>query len=197
MVRVEIHVDRRAEQVDRPQRRMPREAKIEQPPAARDVAADRRIHESGEQRHAGDAEERRFGIDPGADAGLEYFHDRADDVEQENDLGLLQRLQLERQHTDLDRERGEKEKIVARQRRPARIPQMRTDEQRHHRPAEQAGPSLLHAEAKKLVAEGRRRPLARPMAELRLRIDEGRERRPAGGSARCRWSRLRIAQAGC
>ena len=40
------------------------EAEIEQPPAARDVGADGRIHEPGEQRHTADAHQRRLGIEP-------------------------------------------------------------------------------------------------------------------------------------
>ena len=123
MVREEIDVDRERQEIDRPQRRMVGEAEIEQPPGARDVAADRGIHEAGEQRHAGDVEDARLRIDPGADAGLEHFHDGADDVEDEDDLGLVQRLELEGQHGGLDGERHQEQEIVAREQGAARIPQ--------------------------------------------------------------------------
>jgi hypothetical protein len=65
------------------------EAEIEQPPDAGDVAADARIHEPRKERHAGHAEEIRLRINPGAGAGLEHLHDRADNVEDENDLRLF------------------------------------------------------------------------------------------------------------
>ena len=183
MVREEIGVDRQPQEIDRPQRRMVREAEIEQPPGARDIAANRGIHEAGKQRHAGDVENTRLRIDPGADAGLEHFHDGADHVINENDLGLVEGLELERQHGGLDGERHQEHEIVARQKRAARVPQRRADDQRNHGAAEQTGPGLLHAEADELVDERGYRTLRRPAAEPGLTINEPRQRRPLGRGA--------------
>ena len=72
MVREEVDVNRDRQCPQRPQRRMPREPEIEQPPAARHERADRRIHEAREQRHATDPDQVRLGIEP-----LEIRADRA------------------------------------------------------------------------------------------------------------------------
>jgi hypothetical protein len=135
------------------------------------------------QRHAGDAEESVLGIDPRSDRGLEHLHGGADDVEQQDDLGLFERLQAEPEHSGL---RGEEEKIVARQGRVARIDRIDRDQQAHHDAAEQAGPGLLHAEADEFLHEGGGAALAGPMAEPRLHLDEASERRPQGGGAGAR-----------
>jgi hypothetical protein len=108
-------------------------------------------------------------------------------VEQQDDLGLLQRLQPKGQHGDLDRDPRQKQKVVARERRTTRIPEERADDQRHHRAAEQARPRLLDAETDELVRKGTRWPLLGPSPDLRLCHDEAGERRPAGGCAGLGW----------
>src|SRR3546814_15102582 len=58
MVREEIDVDRRRQRIARPRGRIVRIAKVEDAPDAGDIAADRGIHEAGEQWRS---EERREG----------------------------------------------------------------------------------------------------------------------------------------
>jgi hypothetical protein len=128
-----------------------REAEVEQAPGAGDVGADGGIHEAREQRHAADAQDGRLRIDPGADRGLEDLHRRADDVEDQDDLGLLPGLQLESEHGDLDDDRGDDEEVVAGEPGALRIEQVRPDQQRQHQRAEQTGPALLDAEADEFV----------------------------------------------
>jgi hypothetical protein len=125
----------------------------------------------------------RLRIDPGANAGLEHFHQRTDDVIDENDLGLVEGLELEKQHAGLNCERHQKQEIVARERGAVRIPEMRADNQRYHRAAEQARPSLLHAEANKLIGEGGCRPLRCPTTQAGLSGNEADQRRPQGRGA--------------
>lgn len=101
----------------------------------------------------------------------------------ENDLGLFPRLELEAQHRDLDRERGEEHEVVAAEHGVARIPEIGADDQRHHRAAEQAGPGLLDPEAHELVGERGPPAAAGPVANALLDGDEPGERRPDGGRA--------------
>jgi hypothetical protein len=49
-------------------------------------------------------------------------------VVDQNDLGLVEGLELECQHSDLDRNRRQENEIVARKRGAARIPEMRADQ---------------------------------------------------------------------
>jgi hypothetical protein len=159
------------------------EAKIEQAPHARDVAADRRIHEAGEQRHAADPEQARFGIDPRSDAGLEELHGGADDVEDQDHLGFLDRLEAESEHRGLDGEGGQEHEIVTGERGAGRVPTMGRQDERDHQPAEQAGPGLLYAEADEFVDTGARGPLLRPSPEPLLGGNEAGERGPQRGRA--------------
>src|SRR6202035_1112753 len=73
--------------------------------------------------------------------------------------------------------------IVVREPGVARVDEIGRDDQADHDAAEQAGPRLFHAEAEELVDGGGEAPLAGPVAELRLALDETGERRPDGGSA--------------
>ena len=125
MVREEICVDRNAQGGEPGGRRVRLELQVEQGPCAAQIAADARVHEAGEQRHRGDAEEAFFWIDPGADGGLEDFHHRPDHVVGGDDLGLLDRLQPETEQRHLQDERREEEKVVARQCRIVRIEEIR------------------------------------------------------------------------
>jgi hypothetical protein len=141
-------------------------------------------------------ENARLRIGPGTDAGLEYFHDGADDMIDEDDFGLVKSLEPEKQHARLDRERHQKQEVVARQSGAARIPEIRTDDQCHHGAAEQTGPGLLHAEADELVGEGGCRTLRRPARQPRLAGNERRERRPLGCGTGGRSDRSEIVQGG-
>jgi len=53
---------------------------------------------------------------------------------------------------------GEEEEIVASERRPARIEEMRGDEKPYYQPAEQAGPALHDVEAQEFAERGRSQP---------------------------------------
>src|ERR1700726_2349191 len=162
---------------------MPRKFEIKQSPRPRDVTANRRIHEAREQWHPANAEKGVLWIDPRAHRRLEDLHDCANDMEEQDDLRLLQCFQPEKQHRDLDAEGGKEEKVIARQRGAPRIPIMCRNQQTNHRAAEETSPPLLHDEAEEFVSDGCRGPLTGPMAELRLRHDEMRQRRPDGGGA--------------
>jgi hypothetical protein len=141
----------------------------------------------GEQRHAGDMENARLRIGPGTDAGLEHFHDGADDMIDE---------EPEKQHACLDRERHQKQEVVARQSGTAQITQIRTDDQCHHGAAEQTGPGLLHAKADELVGKGGCRALRRPARQQRLAGSERRGRRPLGRGTGGRSNGPEIVQGG-
>jgi hypothetical protein len=126
---------------------MANEAEIEHHPGAHHIAADRRIHEAGEERRAADAEKGRIGVDPGADRGLEDLHRRSDEMKQQDHLGFLQALETRREQQRLNGERGQEEKIIAREEKFTRIEEMGRDQQADQRQAEQARPRLLHAES--------------------------------------------------
>ena len=64
-----------------------------------------------------------------------------------------------------------------------RVRTVRSQDERDHQPAEQAGPGQLHAEADEFVDAGARGPLLRPAAEPLLGGDEAGERRPQRGGA--------------
>ena len=134
----------------RPQRRMTREAEIEQPPHPGEIAPDRRIHEARKQRHPGNPHHARLGVSPRTDRGLEDFHRRADDVEHEYHLGLVPGFEAEAEHRDLYHQGGHEQRIVAGDRRAGRIPQVGRDQQPEHQAAEQARPALLEAEEHEL-----------------------------------------------
>jgi hypothetical protein len=154
---------------------MVREAEVEQPPASRDVAANRGVHETGKQRHSTDPEDRGVRINPRTDRCLEDFHDRADDVEQCDDLGLVDGFETPRQHGDLNDNGGEEQEVVAAERSTFRIPKRCCDDQRDQRATEQAGPSLLDAEPHEFVDKGRGRPLARPLCDAFVGGDKASE----------------------
>jgi len=176
MMREEIDVDRDAEHDQRPCRRMRLELEMEQRPGAAEIAADAGIHEAGEQRHAADAQDRLFGVDPGADRGLEDLHGRADHMEDEDDLGLLPGLEPEGEHAGLDQQRGQEQEIVAGNVRPLGVGGVRRYEESEHQSAKQACPSLLHAEAAELIDERPPRLLLCPRSKARLGINEARQR---------------------
>jgi hypothetical protein len=177
----EIDVDRKRKKINGPQRRMMGEAEIEEAPAPRDIAADRGVHEAGEQRHTAYVKDAWPLINPRADAGLEYFHDGADHVVDENDFGLVEGFKLEQKHAGLNSERRQKQKIITRQRDARWVPQVSSNQQRHHRATEQASPGLFDAKTNELVGKGRRAATRRPPAEPRLAGDEAPQRRPLGG----------------
>jgi hypothetical protein len=166
VIEEEIRVDRQRQQKQRPQWRVVREAEVEQPPASRNVAADRGIHETGKQRHSTDPEDRGVRINPRTDGRLEDLHDRADDVEQRDDLGLVDGFEPPRQHGDLNGNGGEEQEVIAAERRTFRIPKRRRDDQRDQRAPEQTGPGLLDAEPHEFVDEGCGGTLACPSRNL-------------------------------
>ena len=175
----EVEIDR-CTQTDQPApRRMAGEAEIEQPPDAAEIAADARIHEAGKQRHATDPDQARLGIDPRAGRGLEQLHGRADEMIDQDDLGLLPGLQARSQQRGLDGEHAEEEKVIARERRIRRIEPPCQQHQRHRDAAEKAGPSLLHTEAEEFVEEGGPGRLRGAGSETCLGSDEGVEGRPS------------------
>ena len=174
----EIRVDRDRQQKQRPQWRVVGEAEVEQPPASRNVAADRGVHETGKQRHSTDPEDRRVWINPRTDGRLEDLHDRADDVEQCDDLGLVHGFETPRQHGDLNGNGGEEQEVIAAERSALRIPKRRCDDERDQRAPEQAGPGLLDAEPHEFVDKGRGGPLARPPRDPLVGGDEASERCP-------------------
>ena len=126
---------------------------------------------------------RGFGIDPGADRGLEDLHRRADHMEDQDDLGLLPGLQLEGEHGDLDGDGGDDEEVVAGEPGALRIEQVRADQQRQHQRAEQAGPALLDAEADELVERVGGAALLGPGADAGLGLDEAGQWCPDAGGA--------------
>ena len=126
---------------------------------------------------------RRLGIDPGADRGLEDLHRRADDVEDEDDLGLLPGLEPEGEHGGLDGDRREDQEIVAGERGTFRIEEVRADQQREHQRAEQARPALLDAEAEEFVGGSPGGAARGPGADAGFGVDETGQRRPDAGRA--------------
>ena len=62
-------------------------------------------------------EERLLRIGPGAGGGLEEFHQRTDQVEDQDDESLAPRLQLQNQKQALQEKGGQKEDVVATERR--------------------------------------------------------------------------------
>jgi hypothetical protein len=115
-------------------------------------------------------------------------------VVDENDLGLVEGFELEEEHASLDCQRGQKQKVVARQSGAARIPEILVKEQRHHRAAKQASPGLFDAETNELIDEGRRTTPRRPAAEPRFVRDEAPQRRPLGCGACGRSDGWKIVQ---
>ncbi len=129
MMGEEIDVDCAGQRHRRPDRRVAGEAKIEDAPDPCNIAADGGIHEAGEERHRADVEQAGFGIHPGAGLRLEQFHDRANEVEGEDDLGLRPAFQAKGQHGRLDRERRQRQEIIAVQRGVGGIEKMRRQQQ--------------------------------------------------------------------
>ena len=148
----EVDIDRRRQNPGRPQRRIVAEFDVEDALDPGDVAAHRRIHEAREQRHHADPQEAVLRIDPRPVLRLEQLHDRADDVEDEDDPRLLPALQLEREHRRLDGQRPDHQEVIPRDRRLLRPPQMRRQQQGQHRPAEQTGPALFDPEHQEFEA---------------------------------------------
>src|SRR5579863_2381872 len=100
-------------------------------------------------------------------------------MEQQNDFRFSESLESRHEHKNLDRHRGDDEKIVARQNCMRRIEKMRGDKQRDHRAAEQAGPGLLRAEAQKLIERRSHRPRRdSALTEPSFKADETDNRRP-------------------
>ena len=133
--------------------RMPGKTKFEQPPRARDVAANRGVHEAREQRHAAEVQDRSAGIHPRSGRGLEDLHQRARDVEQHDHRGLAPGFEADREQRDLDRDGHQGHEVVAPDRRVDRPEQPGSDQQRQHQRPEQTRPSLLYPEPEQLVRE--------------------------------------------
>src|SRR5437899_11234265 len=115
MVGKEIDVDRNAQQDQAKSRGVMVEVKIEQAPGTAEIAADAGVHEASEQGYAADPEEIRLRVNPGADLCLEDFHDRADEVIDQDDLCLVKRLEPRGEQHGLDGYHAEKQEIVTRQ----------------------------------------------------------------------------------
>jgi hypothetical protein len=107
------------------------------------IAADRCIHEPGEERHMADPEEIAFGIDPGADVGLEDFHYGADDMEDEDDFCFADGLHAQKEQERLHGEGGQKQKIVSRQPCVRWPVPFRQQHEGQDDSAEETGPGLL------------------------------------------------------
>ena len=71
------------------------------------------VHETGEQRHAGNRDHGGLGIDPRSHPHLENLHDRADDMIDEDDLDLIPAFQFEAQEQYLYRQGRNKQEVVA------------------------------------------------------------------------------------
>jgi len=100
-------------------------------------------------------------------------------VKGEDDLGFLDRLELEAKHQGLNQNGRDDEEIVSRERGVPRIEKMRGDEERQHQRAEKAGPGLLNAEADELVRKvGGRSVGFRLFTEFGFPVDEARQRGP-------------------
>jgi hypothetical protein len=133
---------------------------------------------------AGNPEEARLRVDPGADRRLEDLHHRADDMVDHDDFRLIQRLQARPEQHDLDGDHAEKQEVVARQWRGCGIVAVGRDHQRNRDAAEQAGPALLDAEAKEFIEYRRRWAACHEAPEALFADDETAKRRPGGGGTR-------------
>ena len=85
-------------------------------------------------------------IDPRPDGRLEELHDGAYGVEDDDDARFAQCLEPQHEHEHLDGDRGEHEKVVARQHGVVGVPELGRDEHRQERCAEDARPGLLEHE---------------------------------------------------
>lgn len=115
MIGEEVDVNEDAEEYRRPIGRVIVEIRFEEAPCLCEVAADGRIHESGEEGNRGDLEERFFGIAPRADEGarLVELQHGADEVEEEDRLDLVPRFDFGEIEDDLQRDGAQKEEVVS------------------------------------------------------------------------------------
>jgi hypothetical protein len=100
-------------------------------------------------------------------------------VEQEDHLRLFDAFQPGHQQQHLDRQRGEREEVVACQWRIARVPAPRRQQQGHHHPAEQAGRSLLEAEADEFMDE-HRQPAVRSQTACQPSVKRSKAQQETG-----------------
>src|SRR3546814_13656514 len=77
------------------------------------LAADRGIHEARKERHRADMQQARLGILPRSCGGLEQFHHRAEDVEDQDDDGLFRGFQTEEEHRKLEQHRTQGQRVIA------------------------------------------------------------------------------------
>ena len=182
VVREEIHIDQHRQRRRGGQWRMGAEAKVEQAPDAGQVAADRRVHETGEQRHAADAQHAGLGVDPGPRRRLEQFHAGTHHMEHQDDLGLVPGFHAQGQERSLDAQRGQRQEIVAGKPGVLRIPPVRGQQQGAHQAAEQAGPRLLHTETEELIkGQAKTGAAGQVSGQPRFPIRQSRDERPVGG----------------
>ncbi len=85
-------------------------------------------------------------IDPRADTRLEELHSGSDDVEQDDDPQLPERLQAKNHHQHLDDDGGDRDEVVSGEKRVIRVPEPGREQHGKHRGAEDAGPGLLERE---------------------------------------------------
>src|SRR5580698_2613499 len=101
-----------------------------------------------------EAKEIGFGVGPGADMGFEELHERADDVEDEDDFGLADRFHTQKKQRRLDGEGGKEQEVVTRQPGVMRVEPFCEEDESEDDRAEEAGPGLLEGEEEKLPEEG-------------------------------------------
>jgi len=105
-------------------------------------------------------------------------------MEQKDGLGLFERLHPEGQQESLDRQGGQEQEIIARQRGVAGIREIGGDQQGAHEAPEEAGPALLDAEPKELVeAGGKGSASLCGLPQALLGLYEPFDRRPEMGGA--------------
>jgi hypothetical protein len=119
-----------------------------------EIAADRGVHEAGEEWNVAKPEEVGFGILPRADVCLEEFHDGSDDVEDEDDLGFADGLHAKDEQESLDGECGEEEEVVAGEWRVRWVEEFGEEDEREEDSTEEAGPGLLEGEEEELPKDG-------------------------------------------
>ena len=91
-----------------------------------------------------------FGIDPRACRSLEQLHHGSNNVEDEDDAGLPERLQPKRKHRALHGDGEDRQCVIATDRRVWRPEVMGSQKCPQHERAEEARPSLLEHEHRKL-----------------------------------------------
>ncbi|MNE32398.1 hypothetical protein D3C80_1260090 [compost metagenome] len=125
-------------------------AHIQQPPCLNDVAADGGIHEAGKERHAEHFSVGEIRIGPRLDGtgSLEHLQCKADDMEQQDCLGLVQRFQPAPDHEELNGERNDQQHVITGNTEQSAM--RRHEDGDEEQACKQAGAGFLDTEIQKL-----------------------------------------------